>query len=319
MAFGSLLNDDIFISYSRYDGGDYVVRLDNELTKKGYSCFTDNKGTDAGEEPPAELYRRVKASKMLIFLGTPGAVLQPEYVAREIKVFAEANGTLRIVPISFDRGEAEIEKWQGTGWWEMVKGKTRVRENRAALKSGAPSPEVVSRIIEMSDYTKNKDRLRRNIYIALLIFLLLIGGSVVAVGYGVRKAKDAAAQAEKAEQDARDRILTADKKAAQAEADAAQKTKDADEKRQAAETAAGRAQEQTRAAETATQAAEAKRRDAEEKTRAADGLRLEAQAQATKQQGIAASREKAGESAQMRASEWRKYVKQSRPHKNRCR
>ncbi len=297
MAFNALFNDDIFISYSRRDGSDYVVGLDNELAKKGFSCFTDNKGTDAGKEPPADLYRRIRASKMLIFLGTPGAVAKSEYVAREVAEFAEANGTLRIVPISFDRGEEEITNWDGTLWWEKVQGKTRLRESPEALKTGIPSPGVISRIIEMSDYTKNKDRLRRYRNVALATFLFLIAGSVVAVGLGIKWAADAAAKAEQAEKDAGERINKAQAQVAQAEAEAKTKIERADErataadvKRQDAETAAGKAQEQAGKAEKAAKAAGEKQRVAEVKTREAESLRQKAQADADRQQAIADSR-----------------------------
>jgi WD40 repeat protein len=282
MAFGSLFNDDIFISYSRNDGGDYVLGLDNELTKKGYSCFTDNKGTDAGKELPADLYRRIRASKMLIFLGTPGAVARPEYVAREVAEFSNANGTLRIVPISFDKGEEEIAKWERTIWWEKVQGKTRIRESFATLKTGSPSIEVINRIIEMSNYTKNKDRLRRYRNGMLAVFMFLLLGSGVAAGFGFKFARDAESSSNKAaeaEKQADERIRNADEKAAMAEVRADKKIKQADKKRQAAEK---------------------ERRIAENKTRGAESLRHSAEIEARRQQGIAKSREKASEAAQLR-------------------
>ncbi|HYJ85386.1 MAG TPA: toll/interleukin-1 receptor domain-containing protein, partial [Pyrinomonadaceae bacterium] len=166
MAFGFLFNDDIFISYSREDGGDYVVRLDNELTKEGYSVFADHKGTESGEEPPPTLYSKIRACKTLVLVASPMAVAKPKYIATEVEEFAKSNGTLRIVPISFDSRE-ELAVWKDALWWKRVEGKRRLRESHEALKAGTPSSEVVSRIIEISDYAKNKDRLRRYRNVAL--------------------------------------------------------------------------------------------------------------------------------------------------------
>ena len=48
MLFKSLESDDVFVSYSRRDATAYAVNLVDELTKKGFSCFTDRLGTEAG-------------------------------------------------------------------------------------------------------------------------------------------------------------------------------------------------------------------------------------------------------------------------------
>lgn len=312
MPLGSLFNDDIFISYSRYDGGEYARGLDKELTERGFSCFTDIKGTEAGKKPPPELYRRIRSSQMLIFLGTEGAVAQPQYVAREVIEFAQANGTLRIVPISFDRGEKALAAWesenkegggpkdeQAKHWLGYVEGKARVREKRAALESGIPSPEVIDRILQMASYTKSKDRLRRyrNGALAVFVVLLLASGTAAVLGAGF--ARDARLQGEKAKRaeiDAEARIRKANETAEQAERLAA----DADQKRLDAEALTLKAQETAATAEAATRTAEAKRLAAEGKTRAAELRQQRAEAEAVRQQGVAGSRERASASSQLR-------------------
>src|SRR5258707_15741063 len=107
MAFSFLNNldaDDIFISYSREDGEPYLKGLDATLSARGFSCFTDRRGTDAGRLPPKTLFRKIRLCKTLVLLATPGALKEPENIAPEAKEVAEANGTARIVRVSVRRG-----------------------------------------------------------------------------------------------------------------------------------------------------------------------------------------------------------------------
>ncbi|HJQ33596.1 MAG TPA: TIR domain-containing protein [Pyrinomonadaceae bacterium] len=313
--FGSLLGDDIFISYSRGDGGDYVRRLDKKLTDKGYSCFTDHKGTDASEERadegaaaaaeepgelPPGLCRKIRAAKMLIFVGTPKAFESPRYIARELKEFTDANSTLRIVPISFDRDEQELTRWEGVAWSPYVSKKTRVREGAAALlPDGGPSDEVIEGILEVATYTKSKDRLRRYRNGALAVFLILAAAIGAGLIYGMKLDGDVRRAGEKAlaaERAATERIKTADARAAEAD----QKASDAEAKRVLAEQASAKAQKDAEAAALATKAAEEKRRVAEQKTREAESLRRRAEDVARTQYGVAKSRETASESERLR-------------------
>src|SRR5919109_465631 len=98
----SLDADDIFISYARADGSAYLTGLDAALSAKQFSCFTDRRGTDAGSLPPETLFRKVRLCKTLVLLATPAAVEKPEFIAEELGEFAKANGTSRIICVSFD-------------------------------------------------------------------------------------------------------------------------------------------------------------------------------------------------------------------------
>ena len=99
--------DDIFISYSRKDGSAYVKGLDAALSKRGFSCFTDKRGTDAGPIPPQTLFRKIRGCKTLVLLATPCALANPKHIASEVTEFANANGTSRIVSVSFE-GDQEF-------------------------------------------------------------------------------------------------------------------------------------------------------------------------------------------------------------------
>lgn len=187
MAFNflkSLDADDIFISYSREDGSAYLTGLDAALAARGFSCFTDKRGTDAGQLPPETLFRKIRLCKTLVLLATPGALKNPENMAMEVSEFAKANGTSRILCISFDRG-TEFANWSDTPWYAHVEGKERGREDPNALTTGEPSPSIVDNIVRASDYMKSKDRLRRYRNRALAGFLCLLALGVVTGGFAL--------------------------------------------------------------------------------------------------------------------------------------
>lgn len=189
--------DDVFISYSRLDGNAYVIGLDAALSARGFSCFSDKRGTDAQALPPQTLYEKVRRCKTLVLLGTPGAVRRPEYIAPEVREFAAANGTSRIIPISFDRG-VDLMDWSTAPWYDHVIGKSRERETVAALTTGVASEEIVDNIVAVSDYMKGKDRLRlyRRNTLAIFVALLLasVAAAVVAFWFS-KRARIAAAEA----------------------------------------------------------------------------------------------------------------------------
>src|ERR1700749_3782626 len=96
--------DDVFISYSRDDGEPYLKGMQAALSARGFSCFSDRLGTEAGEKPPDSLFEKVRSCKTLVLLGTPCAIDSPENITPELDEFAKVNGTARIICVSFDRG-----------------------------------------------------------------------------------------------------------------------------------------------------------------------------------------------------------------------
>ena len=232
MAFGflkSLDADDIFISYSRDDGEAYLTGLDAALSNSGFSCFTDKRGTDANRLPPATLFEKIRLCKTLVLLGTPGALSSPENIMPEVQEFADANGTSRIIAVSFDRKTESsaltpIADWSNTPWYRYVEGKSREREDPNALKTGEPSAFVVNSITRASDYMKSKDRLRRYRNRAFMGFLCLLVAGLAAGGfavYGFKQAGNARSEAQAAVDQAKDTRVQADATIAKANLDAA--------------------------------------------------------------------------------------------------
>lgn len=232
MALGflkSLDADDIFISYSRDDGEAYLTGLDAALSNLGFSCFTDKRGTDANRLPPATLFEKIRLCKTLVLLGTPGALSRPENIMPEVREFAEANGTSRIIVVSFDRktespAATAIADWSNAPWYKYVEGKSREREDANALKTGEPSPFVVNSITKASDYMKSKDRLRRYRNRALAGFLGLLVAGLAAGGfavYGFVQAHNATNEAQAAKTQAKDERDKADATIKQANSEVA--------------------------------------------------------------------------------------------------
>jgi hypothetical protein len=62
--------DDIFISYSRADGGAYAAGLADKLTEKKFSCFIDKLGTDPDHDLPDSLKKKITNCMMLVLVGT---------------------------------------------------------------------------------------------------------------------------------------------------------------------------------------------------------------------------------------------------------
>jgi WD40 repeat protein len=286
MAFNFVKNfdaDDIFISYSRADGMAYLTGLDAALSARGFSCFTDRRGTDADVLPPKTLFQKIRACKTLVLLGTPGALDNPRNITAELEVFAAANGTSRIVCVNFNRGTKLVE-WPAE-WNPYVVGKAREGENPNTLVTGEPSPSVVEAVAAASDYMKSKDRLRKYRGRALYLLAFLVIAIAAAALFSVlmlKRAVSETARATKAGRDAEMAIGQARDAQEQAKVAGVEATRQRDEaarQKDIADEATLTATEKTRLADQASRKAQAAttRADAE-------------QARAGREQAIAESR-----------------------------
>lgn len=276
----SLDADDIFISYSRADGSAYLKGLDAALSARGFSCFTDERGTDADPLPPKTLFAKIRACKTLVLLGTPAALGHPENITPELTEFAASNGTARIVCVGFDRG-AQFDAWPDV-WHRYVVGKAREREDPDAIRTGKPSDSVVETVARASDYMKSKDRLRkyRNrtaVFVLLLLALGLAAGAFAL--YEFREAGRAMTRASSVQKQADATIAKANDDARRA---VRQAQADIEKAREDAQTKISEAEAQTKAAD--------------DKRAAADAARVAAQSQADREQAIAESRSLANRS-----------------------
>lgn len=164
--------DDIFISYSRSDGAHYAAGLADKLTEKKYSCFIDKLGTEPDVDLPKSLKNKVKNCTLFVLVGTKGGAAS-EFVGKEIAEFKTTKRT--IVPIDFGGSVGRAR------WYNLIPGlAAEPEENPDALKSGDPSPNVISRIEKSFNYTRRNQRMLRILLISTGIFLVLLVASVVA-------------------------------------------------------------------------------------------------------------------------------------------
>jgi WD40 repeat protein len=293
MPFRSLSADDIFISYHRAEAA-YADGLAAALMERGFTCYIDRFGSEAGREVPPSLLRKVRGSRMLVVLASAGAI-GSKNVRREIDEFARANGTSRIVAVYFDPQLA------AGGGLATIFGLAPELESEQARASGKPSENVVNRIDRAFGYSRSKDRLRRYTLGAGGLLGLLILASVVAFLYAsaqLRKANAAQLAAQAAEEVAAEQTRRAEVQ----EGIAAQKAREAEE-------SAGKAL----AAEGARATAEGKTLLAEKAT--AEALRQQATAEGAARRADELARERAREAQSLDLANLSKTLRESDPTK----
>jgi WD40 repeat protein len=263
-----LFGRDIFISYSRRDGGEaYAARLAKELGED-FSCYLDQLDTPRGPQLPRQIRRELRRSRALVLLGTRAAV-ESLYVKLEVSRFLQTRRKIILVDVD---GSLQQVSQQGEPWSKLV-GVFRAPEARDA---SVPTPPVIGYIRDSFVFTRQDQRLRRVAWLtAVGVVLMLLAAyriSINIVDKANAKASDAesrAGAAEVRERDAADR-----EQAAQIRAnDAALRENDAN-------TRAGVAQD--RADEATSRAEQARQQE------------VIARANAAQQQKIATSRQVAG-------------------------
>jgi WD40 repeat protein len=265
----SFTGDDIFISYSRRDGGGYATALANQLIDRHFTCKFDQWGTPPGHEIPNPLKKALKRSAALILIGTKGAS-ESEAVLQEVKEFKQTGRP--IIPILFDRivtkaGEcrdgALMEVCPTNAeplakWADDIFGLPMALERPDALKNEEPSQKILSRIEKTCVFWRKDQRQRlATVGAGLLVGLSLLIAS--GVGYYARgKVREARAASEEATHQqtlAKEQRVIADIEKQKAEDARQEATKSKEEaKLQAilADKAKSRADAQTKIAEAAS-------------------------------------------------------------------
>jgi len=276
-----LFGDDIFVSYSRADGAAYAAGLANELAKRNFSCRFDQWGSQPGKEIPEALKRALRRSAVLVLVGTPGAA-KSAAVGQEIIEFTRLKRV--IIPIDFDGAGRRAD------WWSSIEGLALSEEfSASALKSGKPSPEVVTRIENTFNFTRKDLRLRSAAVLTAVLLILLIASSIIAGIIAGNKAVEAGRKAREAAEQARLAEL--------AKAAATKQQAIAEEQKKIAEDKTIEATTQTRLAENARADAVKQRQIAAEQRR-----------EAARQKEIAISRQLLAKAELMKTQGKDKYV-----------
>lgn len=143
---------DVFISYRRADASAYARELRDQLEARGFTVFLDDEDLHVGI--PARVYaRRVRRSRMLVLVGTPG-IFESQHVPVELHQYQRrwwlTHLWRRVFPINvghaLDAFEDRASAAHHPPPWKFLAGRLSVAETSDAVKAGAPSPSVVERI-----------------------------------------------------------------------------------------------------------------------------------------------------------------------------
>jgi WD40 repeat protein len=243
-----LSKDDIFISYSRRDGGAYAAGLADKLTQKGFSCFIDKLGTEPNHDLPESLKKKIRNCSIFLLVGTEcGAASQ--FVRQEVAEFLKTRRT--IVPVDFDGAVGRA------CWYNLIPGLAPEPErNPEALANGEPSANVVSRVEKSFNYTRRNRLMLRLFWLTLTTVLILVIAGLSAA-YWAGKSIDKANQANDDAAKAREQKDQAQSEAADAFQQKTSAIAETNRQREAARVAADLAEQQRKlAAANATTARE---------------------------------------------------------------
>jgi WD40 repeat protein len=280
-----LFGRDIFISYARSDAANYAQNLAIDLRTHvpQFSFFLDQWASASGTTLPLALRLALRWSQLLVFVGTQNAIDSP-HVRKELQAFFNRKG--RFVPI--DVGGALDKAMRSDQFMSAICGPGAVREIEEKVSAGTPSPNVVTRIVNAVNFTRQDRRLRRAVA-ATTVGVVAIIGTASFVSW--RIISNAQARADEANRQAQE---------------AAQQADIAKGERQQALQDLSQAQIDTEQAKGAKTAAEKLAEEANEQAElaknmrvAAERLRDQARAEAARQSNILLMRHRANQSELM--------------------
>lgn len=159
---------DFFISYSRIDGSLYTLQLADMLTKKGFSCYIDQWGSQPGKELPLSLLKIIRNASVLVVVGSNGAC-ESENVGKEIDEFKKGNGI--ILPIDFGKLEHAV-------WFSSIEGIQFSKENLEHLTEVKISQAIETRILNAIHFKKQSQRISQSLKIGVSVLSIMLIAAV---------------------------------------------------------------------------------------------------------------------------------------------
>jgi hypothetical protein len=147
---------DIFISYRHVDAKDYVLALREHLRKRhGLTCFVDV--ADAGRGARIEKMKAIACTaRTLIVVVTDGA-FDSRYIREEVAEYRSRRmlrwwrrPLSRIVPIDVDGALSRAPD----DLWKTVRAHSYESESADAVRTGAPSKEVITEIVRSASFVR---------------------------------------------------------------------------------------------------------------------------------------------------------------------
>ncbi len=164
---------DIFISYSRTDAGEYSEALAIALQQKKFKCYLDRWSAKPSPTLTDELRKKLRMSKVLLVLGTDGA-LESKFVSQEIDYFLNQGGE-QLIPVDFGR-------IREANWYSRIDGLplTLEKDGRLDMKK-EPSERLLKRIEHSCTFQKVSTRLNYFAKGSVFVFISMLVLSFFAI------------------------------------------------------------------------------------------------------------------------------------------
>lgn len=186
--------EDVFISYSRSDGDKYAKTLKTQLenTEPKHTCYIDELGTEPGKEIPDWLKRKIRTCSIFVLLGSPLSHGSKAIFDEIAEFMSIARNRTRLIPIDFDghtrKALSDENIKRNIGWFDNVCGVDEEFEEIESLESGKVSDSVINRIVGVTGYVKQTDRVSSAINRAFKVFCFLVLLSLGLFGFALWKA-----------------------------------------------------------------------------------------------------------------------------------
>ncbi|HEU4562125.1 MAG TPA: WD40 repeat domain-containing protein [Longimicrobium sp.] len=181
-----LFGHDVFVSYARRDALDYAQELAHALNGRGVAAYVDQLGTPPGRSLPPLLLLRLRLSSMLVLVASPAAA-RSAAVEDEVRTFKRHSQRFFVVDV-----EGALD---GVAWYrdELPNCPSR-RITCRELASGAPTAEMVERIVRNADFNRREQRLRAASRRAAVFLAAVLAAGLAATGLFAARAEQARAQ-----------------------------------------------------------------------------------------------------------------------------
>jgi len=188
---------DYFISYARKDALDYALKLSAELGSQGFDVFLDQLGPRPQATIPKEVLSQLRSARVLIVVASTSS-LQSKAVLHEIQSFRETRRPIHVIDVGTRTVDAD--------WFDMVRGAPRSNETDAALVSGAPSSDVLTRLENSAKFMRARQARRVAIATTSVVLIALLA----AIGWGTIQLSDVRALLLQARHDLNDAKIATD-------------------------------------------------------------------------------------------------------------
>lgn len=179
---------DFFISFKLgsppIGAQSYASDLARRLRELDYTVFFSEEEAPPGAQLDTTLIKALHRSKILVVIANEGALVQSQWVRKEVEEFRRKHPKRPVIPINVDNAIQTFGSQVEAALWLGYEGRIWLDESNAALNEGIISPEVFNRLQTVPRFTKANTRFKRMV---TAIILLLLGLTL----WAVREAYDA--------------------------------------------------------------------------------------------------------------------------------